>query len=172
MTDDPKPLEDTQPFEGDVQGGVEGDLTEDDELADEPADDGDEETEEEPEEAAPARPQRRFGRPSAPAGMGGPHRGRAVAPQARPATRGVVIDPSLRVRDRVSALFVIGTLVVFGAIFANALAFGHGGAFSVPPTPQPTVNVTPAPSGSASPSGSPAASTSPSAAPSPAPSPS
>ncbi|HYL39806.1 MAG TPA: hypothetical protein VET90_00705 [Candidatus Binatus sp.] len=156
MTDDPNHLEDTQAFEDDV---------EDEDLEDE------RETERRGPERrgaerrgaagrpAPARGSsgRKPGSPSEPV-MGGPRRGGGAAPAARPKARGLSVDPSLRIRDRVSEAFVIGALVVFGAILVNALAFGHGGAFSATPTPVPSIAVSAAPSGSVGPSGSPAAS--------------
>jgi len=75
------------------------------------------------------------------------------------------IDPSLRIKDPTSAVFVAGTILVFVLIFLNAMAFGHGGAFSptrAPATPAPTESAAPSgspgASGSATPSGSPSAS--------------
>jgi hypothetical protein len=62
-------------------------------------------------------------------------------------------------------VFVAGTILVFVLIFLNAMAFGHGGAFTptrAPETPGPTVSAAPSASpgasGSAAPSGSPATS--------------
>jgi len=120
--------------------------------------------------------------------------GLPVAPRVEPEARGprprgakaptrtaFAIDPALRIQDRASAVFVIGTLVVFILILGNAMLFGHGGAFTPIPTPSPIPQSTEAPSEapSAVPSGSPVASpagsivpsTAPSAAPSAAPSP-
>ncbi len=153
MTDDPKNLDETQ--------AIEGEDFDDEELEDEDLEDEDLEEERHREaatKAAPAHKPQRLGRP-APTGMGGPRHGRATVPPTRSTkARAVVIDPSLRIRDRVSEAFVIGTLVVFGAILLNALAFGHGGAFTTLPTAAPSIVVTPAPSGSVAPSGSPNAS--------------
>jgi len=80
------------------------------------------------------------------------------------------IDPSLRIKDPTSAVFVAGTILVFLLIFLNAMAFGHGGAFTPthrPATPQPTLSA--APSGSPGASGSPDASGSPTSGPTSAP---
>lgn len=163
MTDDPNRLDETQAFEeDDLEGAREDDL--EPEEGDEEADEG----EEAEEAAAPVAPSRRPGRGGAPAGMGGPRRQGAPAPGKPTRAKAVVLDPSLRIRDRVSEIFVIGTLVVFLAIFANALAFGHGGAFSAVPTPAPTSNASLGPNPSAAPSSSPAAS--PTAAPAATPS--
>ena len=158
MTDDPRHLDDTQAFE-------------DDELDDDELEDEDFE-EEEPRKAAPTPPGRRPSREPTASGMGGPRRGGAGATARATKSRGPVVDPSLRIRDRVSELFVIGTLIVFGAILVNALAFGHGGAFTTQPTPQPSINVTPAPGASGSPSATTSASASPAASPTAASSPS
>jgi len=57
---------------------------------------------------------------------------------ARSRNRGIVIDPALRIRDRVSEAFVIGTVLVFALIFGNALLFGNGGALSPTPSPVPS----------------------------------
>jgi hypothetical protein len=107
--------------------------------------------------------------------------GRRLEPEVRgPRVRGpkpartvFAVDPALRIKDRASEAFVIVSVVVFALIFANAMLFGHGGAFSpVPtPTPVPTVApVSPSPSGGESPSVAPttAPSSSPTVAPSPA----
>jgi hypothetical protein len=123
MTDDPNdqpahdPLEDTQPF---------SDTEPDDEAFD---DEGEAAVEPEPRPAHGAT--RRGETHRAAIGPSGP------AGRAR--TRGVTIDPSLRIRDRVSEWFVIGTVLIFTAIFLNALAFGHGGALSPSPTALPSV---------------------------------
>lgn len=81
------------------------------------------------------------------------NRGLAMSSRAR----GVAIDPSLRIRDRVSQAFVILVVLVYLAIFLNAMAFGHGGAFTT--TPQPTVasseSASPGASGSSAPAASP-----------------
>ncbi len=159
MTDDLEGREEAQPFD-------------EDDLEDDELDEDEREDEREAERAASAPPGRRPGH-GAPTGMGGPRRaGGTVTTTRTTRSRGLAIDPSLRIRDRVSEAFVIGTLAIFGAILVGTLAFGHGGAFTVVPTPRPTVNITPAPSGSVSPSGSPEASPSgsPEASPSAAPS--
>lgn len=103
----------------------------------------------------------------------------AGRPPDRSRSRGFSIDPSLRVRDRASSAFVIGTVLVFLLIFLNALAFGHGGAFSAPPTSVPSVSAGPQSSASppalesptASPAGSPGTSPAGSGTPSQVPSP-
>jgi hypothetical protein len=107
--------------------------------------------------------------------------GRRLEPEVRgPRVRGpkpartvFAVDPALRIKDRASEAFVIVSIVVFALIFANAMLFGHGGAFSpvATPTPVPTVApASPSPSGGESPSVAPTAapSSSPTAAPSPA----
>ena len=86
----------------------------------------------------------------------------------KPARTIFAVDPALRIKDPVSAAFVVGTVLVFVLILANALAFGHGGAFR--PLPTPTPIVTPGPTPSTAPSGSPGASGSPATSPSIAPS--
>ena len=45
------------------------------------------------------------------------------------------IDPALRIKDPLSAAFVIAAIVVFVLIFLNAMAFGRGGAFTPVKTP-------------------------------------
>ncbi|HYN69144.1 MAG TPA: hypothetical protein VEX41_02920 [Candidatus Eisenbacteria bacterium] len=92
------------------------------------------------------------GSPAAPSGPA--TRG---APKATAATRAggrtaIVVDPALRIRDRASQVFVVLTVVVFVAIFANAMLFGVGGAVTT--TPAPTPIATPASSSSPSPSAS------------------
>ena len=138
MTDDPN---DEQPFD------AEAELPEDESLDDEEAAEA-EEAEGEEEAAAPT-----------PAGRGRdgdrrhepPHH-RTAAPAsaaalaARDRRRGIVVDPSLRIRDRWSQAFVLGTVLVFALIFFNALAFGHGGALSPTVTPGPSVEATIGPS--------------------------
>ena len=59
-----------------------------------------------------------------------------------------VLDPSVRVEDRASKWFVIGTFAVFGLLFLNAILLGTGGVFTpyVEPTPSPTPIPTAAPS--------------------------
>lgn len=167
MTDDPNRLDETQAFEeDDLEGAREDDF--EPEEGDEELDEG----EEAEEAAAPVAPTRHPGRGGAPAGMGGPRRRGAPAAAKPTKAKAVVLDPSLRIRDRVSSIFVIGTLVVFLAIFANALAFGHGGAFSATPTPAPTANASlgPNPSGAASPSPAASPTSGPTAAPTEVPS--
>ena len=116
---------------------------------------------------------------AAPAMPGGPR----LEPEVRgPRVRGpkttrtpFAIDPALRIKDPWSAWFVGLAVAVFGLILANALLFGHGGAFSPVPTPTavPTEGPTESPSEaptvvpSASPSVAPT--TAPSTAPSVAP---
>ena len=98
----------------------------------------------------------------------------ARAPRGpKPARTVFAVDPALRIKDSVSAAFVVGTVLVFVLILANALAFGHGGAFHPLATPAPIETLAPTEVPSAGPSGSPAASPSigPSASPSVAPSP-
>jgi hypothetical protein len=141
MTDDPnadKPLDDQADLPADEDATPEfpaagGEVTAEDELADEevvestPAEEGLAEPEPEPE-PKPARQ-----RPGATSGAAA-----LAAAQARSRTRGVVIDPALRIRDRVSEAFVIGTVLVFAVIFLNAMAFGKGGALSPTPSPAPS----------------------------------
>jgi hypothetical protein len=91
------------------------------------------------------------------------------------------IDPALRIKDPVSAAFVIVCVAVFAAILGYALLFGRGGAFTPIPTPSPISTEAPsenpspsvAPTGAASPSAAPTVipTTAPSPAASPAPSP-
>jgi hypothetical protein len=91
-------------------------------------------------------------------------KGAAAAVVGRGRSRAVALDPSLRIRDRVSTAFVIVTVLVFAGIFLNAMAFGKGGALTAPPTPRPTINASLLPSASPSsapslePSATPAAS--------------
>jgi hypothetical protein len=107
-------------------------------------------------------------------------------PGTKAATPAQVIDPSIRVGDRASAIFVLGTVAVFVLIFLNAMLLGTGGTLhpyvirspkptasaSVPASVAPSASSSPAASGSPSTSASPAPSGSagPSAAPSTAPS--
>jgi hypothetical protein len=107
-----------------------------------------------------------------------PGAGNLERPVARPGTRAqrgpkpartvFAVDPSLRIKDPVSAAFVVGTVLVFVLIFANAMAFGHGGAFTKVPTPAPIAS--PGASPSEGPSSSPGAPGSPAVSPSIAPS--
>lgn len=86
------------------------------------------------------------------------------------------IDPALRIKDPTSAAFVGASIIVFLLIFLNAMAFGHGGAFTTVKTPAPIVSQSPGASsspgasGSIAPTGSPAASPAPTIAPTAAPS--
>lgn len=100
---------------------------------------------------------------------------RRAAKLARSHGAFVAVDPALRIRDRASSAFVLIALLFFVGVFANAIAFGHGGALSPTPSPTPiptatpTPSATPAPSetpvpsGTAVPSGSPTASGTPAA---------
>jgi hypothetical protein len=95
-----------------------------------------------------------------PTPAGAAPRGAAKAPtSARAGGRTALeVDPALRIRDRASQVFVALTVVVFVAIFANAMLFGVGGALNTAPTPglsaSPVSSGSPAPSGSAAPSSS------------------
>jgi hypothetical protein len=93
--------------------------------------------------------------PSGPATRGAPKATAAVRAGGRTA---IVVDPALRIRDRASAVFVALTVIVFVAIFANAMLFGVGGALNPPPLATPSAS--PASSGSPEPSGSAAPSSS------------
>ena len=66
------------------------------------------------------------------------------------------VDPALRIRDRASQVFVALTVIVFVAIFANAMLFGVGGALTTSAAPSPSASPasssSPAPSGSSAPS--------------------
>jgi hypothetical protein len=133
------------------------------EAADETEDEAD-------EERAPAPPGRRLTAAEAAARRSaGPGRMRD-ARGPKPTRTAFAIDPALRIRDQASAAFVVASILVFLLIFLNAMAFGHGGAFTPIPTATPFVSASPAPSaspgasGSAAPSG--AATPAPSAAPS------
>lgn len=154
----PGPDEPEEPTASDVLAAEdelpEDELPEDeDEVAAEdelPEDEADlAEPEAEPSRGGGARQRDRAGRGTGRAG---------AMPSAR--ARTLAIDPALRIRDRVSQAFVILVVLVYAAIFLNAMAFGHGGAFTT--SPAPTV----AASSSASPGASGA-----SAAPTPAASP-
>jgi hypothetical protein len=90
--------------------------------------------------------------------------GRAARAGAAPGrSRAFAIDPSLRIRDRASELFVIGAILVFVGIFLYSLAYGRGGALTPQRTQPPPASVSPAPSGA--PSGSPSTSGAPSQSP-------
>jgi hypothetical protein len=88
----------------------------------------------------------------------------------KPARTIFAVDPALRIKDPVSAAFVVGTVLVFVLILANALAFGHGGAFHPLATPTPIATEAPSAVPSEGPSSSPGASGSPAASPTIAPS--
>ena len=76
---------------------------------------------------------------------------RGMRPSERRAARSserthLTIDPSLRIQDRASALFVVLTVAVFAVILLNGIVLGKGG-FLAPlatPTPIPTLAPTPA----------------------------
>jgi hypothetical protein len=91
-------------------------------------------------------------------------RGRATPAVASPSEQAVHID------DRISKLFVAGTVAVFVLIFLNGLLLGRGGALVPEPTPTPVPSVTAAPSASPSASGSASPGASSSASPAPSPS--
>lgn len=100
-------------------------------------------------------------------------RERGLRPSERRALRAaertqIPIDPSLRIKDRASSLFVILTLVAFGLILLNGLVLGKGGFLTSSPSPTaaPVPTLAPGASPTAGPGESPAAT--PSAAPSPA----
>jgi len=97
---------------------------------------------------------------SGPAERGAPKATAAVRAGGRTA---IVVDPALRIRDRASQVFVALTVIVFVAIFANAMLFGVGGALNAVPSPSPTASPasssSPAPSSSSAPSTSPAPTT-------------
>jgi hypothetical protein len=75
------------------------------------------------------------------------------------------VDPALRIRDRASQVFVALTVIVFVAIFANAMLFGVGGALnarpSASPSSSPASSGSPVPSGSAAPASTAPATTAP-----------
>jgi hypothetical protein len=79
-------------------------------------------------------------------------RGRPATPPATVSEQAVHID------DRISKLFVAGTVAVFVLILLNGLLLGRNGALSPTPTPTPVPSATAAPSGSSPASGSPGAS--------------
>lgn len=142
----------------DTGEAIDDEALDDEELDDEALDDEEpleEQLDEDDEivEPEPA-PERRRRRPDERrAEQARANRGLAMSSRAR----GVAIDPSLRIRDRVSQAFVILVVLVYLAIFLNAMAFGHGGAFTT--TPQPTVasseSASPGASGSSAPAASP-----------------
>jgi hypothetical protein len=79
-------------------------------------------------------------------------RGRPATPVASPSEQAVHID------DRVSKLFVAGTVAVFVLILLNGLLLGRNGALVPTPIPSPVPSATVGPSVSPSASGSPGAS--------------
>ncbi len=89
-------------------------------------------------------------------------RHRGMRPSERRAARShaersqIQVDPSLRIRDRASSLFVLVTVLVFGLIFLNGLVLGKGGLLTPFQTPTPVPVLTPSPSPSETPSSSPA----------------
>ncbi|HEU0243973.1 MAG TPA: hypothetical protein VFQ75_08715 [Candidatus Limnocylindrales bacterium] len=154
-----------------------------DEADEDEAEDEDEEDELEDEAAAPVGAAAAAG---AAAATGARRTPRGTPPRKATAAP-TVSEQAVRVDDRASAIFVVGVVGVFVAIFVLALLFGYGSLFGnvfKGATPVPTIEVTAAPSGSAAaspsasasaapsvsvaPSASPAAS--PSAEPSPSPS--
>ncbi|HEX2755982.1 MAG TPA: hypothetical protein VHM48_10990, partial [Candidatus Limnocylindrales bacterium] len=72
--------------------------------------------------------------------------GRATKP-TKVVTPATIIDPSIKVTDQASKIFVIGTVLVFVLIFAYGALLGVGGSFTpyVAPTPSPTPIATPTP---------------------------
>src|SRR5512140_891767 len=113
MTDDPN---DQPPFDD------ESELPDDEELTDEDLAEA-EEAQSTEEAAAATRAGR--GRDAGRARDIARHRPAApptaAALAARDRRRGIVVDPSLRIRDRWSQAFVVGTVLVFALIFFNAL---------------------------------------------------
>ena len=111
--------------------------------------------------AAASAPER-VGRASAASRSGGRGsrggRGPAVPPRVQTAS-----DIAVHIDDRVSVIFVIGVIVIFGLIFLNAVALGKGGLLSPLATPRPIPSASPV--ASAAPSASPVASAAPSATP-------
>lgn len=64
------------------------------------------------------------------------------------------VDPSARITDRASAIFVLLTLGVFVLILLNGMVLGRGGLLTPIPTPGPVPSITAAPT--VAPSASPA----------------
>ena len=93
----------------------------------------------------------------------------------RTVTPATIIDPSIKVTDRPSQIFVIATVLVFVGIFLYGALAGTGGFFTpyVAPTPPPSIAPSSSPAASSSPatSGSPAVSASPAASAAPSSSP-
>ena len=81
------------------------------------------------------------------------------------------VDPSTRIMDRASAIFVLVTLGVFVLILLNGMLLGRGGLLTPIPTPGPVPSITAAPRAAPAPTATPAptASPAPTATPSPAP---
>ena len=98
---------------------------------------------------------------------------RPMSPSERRAARAglahgqLPIDPSLRIKDRASSIFVLVTVGVFVAILLNALVFGHGGFLTPLPSPTPVPSITAAPT--AAPASSVTAAPAPSVSAAPAP---
>jgi hypothetical protein len=157
-------LEPEEPTAGDLLA-AEDELPEDELAGGELAEDEGAEDELPEDEAVLAEPEpvrgSRAGRAERAARDRAGRGGARPAPGTSVRAGGIPLDPSLRIRDRASQAFVILAVLVYLAIFLNAMAFGHGGAFTT--TPQPTV----AASSSASPGAS-GASPAPSPAVSPA----
>lgn len=89
-------------------------------------------------------------------------RDRAMRPTERRAARAaeraqIPIDPSLRIKDPASALFVVLTVVVFGLILLNGLVLGKGGLLTPPPTLAPIPTVVPSTAPTAAPTATPTA---------------
>jgi hypothetical protein len=142
MTDDPNAQ---PPTEGEPELPVEPGLSDDQELANEELAESGEPEPPEDEAESEADAEAEAEAPRAPAGRPAPPRRRASGAGAGAGmagavgrSRGVAIDPALRIRDRASEIFVAGTVLIFVAIFFYAMAFGHGGALSPKPTPLPS----------------------------------
>ncbi|MBA3878006.1 MAG: hypothetical protein C0498_14000, partial [Anaerolinea sp.] len=93
-------------------------------------------------------------------------RARGMRPSERRAARAaersqIPVDPSLRITDRASALFVLVTVLAFGLILLNGLVLGKGGFLAPIPTPSPVPVLTSSPSPAVAPGGSPTAAPSP-----------
>jgi hypothetical protein len=177
--DEPEPAAEA----GDEADADEADLADEGEPLDEEDEFEDEEGEPEEQDVAPVG--------AGAAAATGARRTPRGMPARKPAVEKTVSEQAVRVDDRASAIFVIGVVGMFVAIFVLALLFGYGSFFGnvfKGPTPAPTIEVTAAPSESAAaspsasasaapsvsvaPSGSAVPSASPAASPSLAPSPS
>lgn len=103
---------------------------------------------------------------------------RPMSPSERRAARAglahgqLPIDPSLRIKDRASSIFVLVTVGVFVAILLNALVFGHGGFLTPLPSPTPVPSITAAPTAAPAPLVTAAPTAAPTVAPSASPAPS